>query len=544
MGKAVALSWIQSIGSDTTGDFARARGWLVDRLNAFGSSRMRATSSPSRTGISQWQTGCPEIIPGLRSKAFWSAEEFKEPWVAELEEGFRDAREELLTLRGRGGFQPYRAPRGRSIGRGALAAKDGVGSHCHKGGDWNVFYLFLHDAVDFSKNRSMCPKTVSLVEALPRHYKHAFLSALAPGTHVVKHNGPTNKKLRVHLPLVAPCGGLSRLRVGSETREVAAGQALVFDDSFEHEAWNDHSDADNSTDTDSNTGNAAEEPRCYRGVPTDAQGERGSSCRNRRPFRREGQGGRCCTPDQKKGGASDGRSGPRRAATRVTLIADVWHPDLSDREVRFFSFLQVATLRLENRLVEGARKKSSGSLQGARGHRGIATAGENHDSTKATSDATDRQFSLAAPPTTAAKIPQRERHNNDKEKRSASASRRYSHGGRGAAAEKPKLTMTPKITSTARIISPAAGRQRMPNEPPDDPGEGGGRFRNVISDGWAEGSSEEPARGMAVVGWGGGGGDDAACDAGDTAGVGVDNFLEVIKCARAIRSTESNIFGP
>lgn len=51
--------------------------------------------------------------------------------------------------------------------------------------------------------------------------------------------GPTNKKLRVHLPLITPGGGLARLRVGFETREACAGRAFVFDDSFEHEAWND-----------------------------------------------------------------------------------------------------------------------------------------------------------------------------------------------------------------------------------------------------------------------------------------------------------------
>lgn len=41
----------------------------------------------------------------------------------------------------------------------------------------------------------MCPKTVSLVEALPRHHKHAFFSALAPGTHVVKHNGESQTEI-------------------------------------------------------------------------------------------------------------------------------------------------------------------------------------------------------------------------------------------------------------------------------------------------------------------------------------------------------------
>ena len=35
----------------------------------------------------------------------------------------------------------------------------------------------------------MCPKTCALVKTLPRHYHHAFFSALAPGTHIVKHHG-------------------------------------------------------------------------------------------------------------------------------------------------------------------------------------------------------------------------------------------------------------------------------------------------------------------------------------------------------------------
>jgi len=67
-----------------------------------------------------------------------------------------------------------------------------------------------------------------------------MFSALAPGTHIRKHNGPTNKKLRVHLPLVVPDG--CRLRVGDTTVAVEAGVPLCFDDSFEHEAWNDNPD--------------------------------------------------------------------------------------------------------------------------------------------------------------------------------------------------------------------------------------------------------------------------------------------------------------
>ena len=41
----------------------------------------------------------------------------------------------------------------------------------------------------------------------------------------------------MHLPLIVPpgCG----FRVGGETREWREGEAFAFDDTIEHEAWND-----------------------------------------------------------------------------------------------------------------------------------------------------------------------------------------------------------------------------------------------------------------------------------------------------------------
>jgi aspartate beta-hydroxylase len=69
------------------------------------------------------------------------------------------------------------------------------------------------------------------------HYKHSLISALAPGTHITPHNGPTNKKLRVHIPIVVPDSGCS-LRCAGETQEIKEGKVIIFDDSFEHEAFN------------------------------------------------------------------------------------------------------------------------------------------------------------------------------------------------------------------------------------------------------------------------------------------------------------------
>ena len=66
----------------------------------------------------------------------------------------------------------------------------------------------------------------------------ALFSKLAPGADIAPHHGVINTRLICHLPLIVPqdCGSL---RVGNYAREWREGEALIFDDSIEHEAWND-----------------------------------------------------------------------------------------------------------------------------------------------------------------------------------------------------------------------------------------------------------------------------------------------------------------
>ncbi len=45
-----------------------------------------------------------------------------------------------------------------------------------------------------------------------------------------------NARLICHLPLIAPAG--CSFRVGNDLRDWAEGQAWVFDDTINHEAWN------------------------------------------------------------------------------------------------------------------------------------------------------------------------------------------------------------------------------------------------------------------------------------------------------------------
>jgi aspartate beta-hydroxylase len=63
-----------------------------------------------------------------------------------------------------------------------------------------------------------------------------MFSVLTPGTHILPHRGVTNSRLVVHLPLIVPddCA----IVVGGETHVWQEGRVMIFDDTFEHEAWN------------------------------------------------------------------------------------------------------------------------------------------------------------------------------------------------------------------------------------------------------------------------------------------------------------------
>ena len=67
-----------------------------------------------------------------------------------------------------------------------------------------------------------------------------MFSILDPGKRIPPHRGPYNGVLRLHLGLLVP-EPHERLgiRIGPEHRHWQEGRVLIFDDAYEHEAWND-----------------------------------------------------------------------------------------------------------------------------------------------------------------------------------------------------------------------------------------------------------------------------------------------------------------
>jgi beta-hydroxylase len=103
-------------------------------------------------------------------------------------------------------------------------------------GKWRSYFLHGY-GFSVPENLEACPKTAELVAHIP-DLNSAFFSILAPGTHIAPHRGVTKGLLTCHLGLIVPEGRLL-MRVDRDYVGWRAGETLVFDDTYEHEVWND-----------------------------------------------------------------------------------------------------------------------------------------------------------------------------------------------------------------------------------------------------------------------------------------------------------------
>ncbi|TLY99528.1 MAG: aspartyl/asparaginyl beta-hydroxylase domain-containing protein, partial [Gammaproteobacteria bacterium] len=199
-------------------------------------------------------------VPELPAIEFFERAEF--PWLDAIEEATEDIRAELARVLAsdQAGLQPY------------VAYGDGVPldqwRELNKSRRWSAYFLW-NEGVPQPEHLARCARTAELLTRaplcdvpehgpngffsildartrmlltraplcdVPEHGPNGFFSILDARTRIPAHTGVTNARLTVHLPLIVPpgCG----FRVGSETREWIPGKAWVFDDTIEHEAWN------------------------------------------------------------------------------------------------------------------------------------------------------------------------------------------------------------------------------------------------------------------------------------------------------------------
>ena len=169
-------------------------------------------------------------FPGLPQTQFFDAADF--PWVPAVETATEAVRAELAAILAEGleGFRPYIRSEEHQPRDHPLLDRQ----------DWSALFL-CENGARFEEAIARCPRTWEAVQAAPqawieRSSPTAMFSLLRAGARIPAHRGVTNARLTCHLPLIVPpgCG----FRVGNEVREWTEGKVLIFDDSIEHEAWN------------------------------------------------------------------------------------------------------------------------------------------------------------------------------------------------------------------------------------------------------------------------------------------------------------------
>jgi beta-hydroxylase len=103
--------------------------------------------------------------------------------------------------------------------------------------NWKTFFLqgFGHKA---ERNRELCPETAKVLDQIPGLLT-AFFSILHPGKHIPAHKGIFKGIVRTHLGLTIPGKpGECKMRVGNEYIYWEEGKAVFFDDTYNHEVWN------------------------------------------------------------------------------------------------------------------------------------------------------------------------------------------------------------------------------------------------------------------------------------------------------------------
>jgi len=109
------------------------------------------------------------------------------------------------------------------------------------GANWRTFILFGFGN-KLTKNCAQAPETARLLEQIP-NLQTAWFSIMSPRYHVPAHRGITRGILRSHLGLIVPEDAQNcTLRVDEQVYAWRAGEAVVFDDTYEHEVLNDTDD--------------------------------------------------------------------------------------------------------------------------------------------------------------------------------------------------------------------------------------------------------------------------------------------------------------
>jgi aspartate beta-hydroxylase len=168
-------------------------------------------------------------VPGLREQPYYQSDEFS--WVPQAMAAQAEIMREAQAVLGTGALEPFL--QGTDLTNYLRTDSGGPAK-------WDAYFFYRHGEA-YPAHLQACPATAALLPQMPRvdideHAPEICFSVLAPGSHILPHTGVTNSRLVAHLPLILPpdCA----LQVVGHIKPWHMDEVLIFDDTFEHEAWN------------------------------------------------------------------------------------------------------------------------------------------------------------------------------------------------------------------------------------------------------------------------------------------------------------------
>jgi aspartyl/asparaginyl beta-hydroxylase (cupin superfamily) len=184
--------------------------------------------------FSSYATQQPKVIyiPGLETGGFLDSQ--SHPIVPALKSAFRDIQAEFdEVMSDQQVLKPFMGHAGKDDLKKYVSG--------HKKASWDAFFFYRH-GTRFDAAQQRCPRTAKVLESIDlcridAQSPEICFSVLQPGSRIEPHFGVTNARVVVHLPLRVPNGCYLELTdLGRHFWK--EGEPMVFDDTFQHSAYN------------------------------------------------------------------------------------------------------------------------------------------------------------------------------------------------------------------------------------------------------------------------------------------------------------------
>ncbi|MBL8330959.1 MAG: aspartyl/asparaginyl beta-hydroxylase domain-containing protein [Rubrivivax sp.] len=208
---------------------------------AFGASELQRVDRALSGFLGEWDATPPD--PRQRPKFFYFPDlppgpyhdPYLQPWARTLQQAWEPIRDEALGLLQED--RDFESFLGLKPGQ---KAPDYVGGS-NPNASWDAFFFYRRGR-RFDANHLRCPVTSAVLESVElcrvgQQAPEVCFSVIRPQSTIVRHFGVTNTRLVMHLPLLVPPGCALNVIDGGE-HAWKPGELMMFDDTFQHEAWN------------------------------------------------------------------------------------------------------------------------------------------------------------------------------------------------------------------------------------------------------------------------------------------------------------------